>query len=33
MVRIQDDLYEYGNVYEGGDLIMPIYEDLEIQIK
>lgn len=32
-INFKDDLYEYGNVYEGGDLIMPIYEDLEIQIK
>ena len=32
-IKFKDDLYEYNETYEGGDLIMPIYEDLTIFIK
>lgn len=32
-IQFKDDLYQDGHTYEGGDLIMPIYEDLMIQIQ
>lgn len=32
-ITFKDDLYEFDQTYEGGDLIMPIYEDLVIFIK
>ena len=32
-ITFKDDLYQYEHPYEGGDLIMPIYEDLIIFIK
>lgn len=32
-INFKDDLYENGVEYPSGDLIMPIYEDLEIMIK
>ena len=32
-ITFKDDLYQDGDTYEGGDLIMPIYEDLVIFIK
>lgn len=32
-INFKGDLYENGVEYPSGDLIMPIYEDLEIMIK
>ena len=32
-ITFKDDLYEFNHIYDGGDLIMPIYEDLTIFIK
>ena len=32
-ITFKDDLYESGQTYDGGDFIMPIFEDLEIFIK
>ena len=32
-ITFKDDIYELGQQYDGGDLIMPIYEDLTIFIK
>lgn len=32
-ITFKGDIYEEGNTYEGGNLIMPIYEDLAIIIK
>lgn len=32
-ITFKDDLKEEGVIYDGGDLIMPIYEDLIIMVK
>lgn len=32
-ITFKDDIKQQGVIYDGGDLIMPIYEDLEIFIK
>lgn len=32
-ITFKDDLYQQGCEYDGGDLIIPIYEDLTIFIK
>lgn len=31
-ITFKDDIYEFNQIYDGGDLIMPIYEDLTIFI-